>query len=135
MKSIIKRMASAASAASSGRLLFNRLFDKNKVFSVQLTHVFGFGFFQAKVICSRVGINPLAKVSEIPEFKIEQCQDFVKKNYVINRDFKRVYQMNIEKLIASGRYRGKRLELGLPAHGQRTHTNARTARKLNGRIL
>jgi len=129
------RCVSLQMAASGGKYMFNRLFEFKKAFSIQLTHVYGFNHFQARLICARNGISPLSKLADIPESKIEQVQDFVRANYLINRDWKRVVQSNIDRLISIGTYRGRRLEAHMPVHGQRTHTNAKSARKRSGRVL
>ena len=47
-------------------------------------------------------------------------------DYKVEGDLRREVQMNIKRLMDLGCYRGLRHRQGLPVHGQRTHTNART---------
>jgi len=60
--------------------------------------------------------------------EVGSIRDFIGKNFKVEGDLRREVQMNIKRLIEIGCYRGMRHRRNLPAHGQRTRTNARTAK-------
>lgn len=66
---------------------------------------------------------------------MRQLTDFIQVKYVVGDELKRSIRDDILKLINMRCYRGVRHSLGLPVHGQRTHTNASTARKFRWHIL
>ena len=53
-------------------------------------------------------------------------REYINKNFIVEGDLRREVQMNIKRLVEIGCYRGLRHKRGLPVHGQRTKTNART---------
>jgi small subunit ribosomal protein S13 len=125
-------MASAQSSANAvaSRFMLNRSFDANRIFSFSLRKVYGINHTRANLLCDKFGISRTAKMEHIPEHKLSQVEDYVKKNFTINRELKREIAVNIQNKIQAGTWEGLRLEYGLPAHGQRTHSNASTAEKL-----
>ena len=53
-------------------------------------------------------------------------RDYIEANYKIEGDLRREVQADIRRKIEIGCYQGIRHRRGLPVHGQRTQTNART---------
>ena len=80
----------------------------------------------AKQICAKVNIPPERRVSQLTESEVIQIREVIDRDYVVEGDLRREVAMNIKRLMDLGCYRGLRHRRGLPVHGQRTHTNART---------
>ncbi|HEX2923751.1 MAG TPA: 30S ribosomal protein S13, partial [Chloroflexota bacterium] len=55
-------------------------------------------------------------------------REVIDREYKVEGDLRREVNLNIKRLIEIGCYRGVRHRRGLPVHGQRTRTNARTKR-------
>ena len=98
----------------------------NKRVEVALTYIHGIGDTFARHICSKVSIPPERRVSQLTELEIIQIREVIDHDYVVEGDLRREVAMNIKRLMDLGCYRGLRHRRGLPVHGQRTHTNART---------
>ena len=98
----------------------------NKRVQVALTYIHGVGDTFAKQICGKVNIPPERRVSQLTESEIIQIREVIDRDYMVEGDLRRDVAMNIKRLMDLGCYRGLRHRRGLPVHGQRTHTNART---------
>jgi len=98
----------------------------NKRVQVALTYIHGIGDTFAKQICGKVNIPPERRVSQLTESEIIQIREVIDRDYMVGGDLRRDVAMNIKRLMDLGCYRGLRHRRGLPVHGQRTHTNART---------
>ena len=72
------------------------------------------------------GIPPNKLTEELTEAEIKRIREALEADYKVEGDLRREVQMNIKRLMDLGCYRGLRHRRGLPVHGQRTHTNART---------
>lgn len=97
----------------------------NKHVEIALTHIYGVGRSRAALACQVAGIDPAIKVKELTEPEIAKLRDIIAK-FVVEGDLRRETAMNIKRLMDLGSYRGIRHRRGLPMHGQRTRTNART---------
>jgi len=98
----------------------------NKRVEVALTYIHGIGDSFAKQICAKVSIPPARRVSQLTESEVSQIREVIDRDYLVEGDLRREVAMNIKRLMDLGCYRGVRHRRGLPVHGQRTHTNART---------
>jgi small subunit ribosomal protein S13 len=98
----------------------------NKRVEVALTYIHGIGDTFAKQICKKVSIPPERRVSQLTESEVIQIREVIDRDYMVEGDLRRDVAMNIKRLMDLGCYRGLRHRRGLPVHGQRTHTNART---------
>ena len=98
----------------------------NKRVQVALTYIHGIGDTFAKQILAKVGIPPERRVSQLTESEVIQIREVIDRDYMVEGDLRREVAMNIKRLMDLGCYRGVRHRRGLPVHGQRTHTNART---------
>ena len=99
---------------------------KDKRIEIGLTYVYGIGRTSAKKILDMTGINPDTRVKDLTdeeEAKIRECIDH---HFIVEGDLRRSVALDIKRLTEIGCYRGLRHRKGLPVHGQRTHTNART---------
>ena len=97
----------------------------HKHVEIGLTAIYGIGRTRAKQICVDTGIAGTTKVKDLTEADAEKLRQVVGK-YVIEGDLRREVTSNIKRLMDLGCYRGMRHRRGLPVHGQRTRTNART---------
>ena len=71
-------------------------------------------------------MNPDIRVKDLADGDVSKMREFIAANYTVEGDLRRQVQMNIKRLMEIGSYRGLRHRRGLPVHGQRTKTNART---------
>ena len=99
---------------------------RNKRVEIGLTYIYGIGRTRAKDILAATSVNPDQRIQDLSESDLAALREFINKNYKLEGDLRRETQMNIKRLIEIGCYRGLRHRRGLPVHGQRTRTNART---------
>ncbi len=99
---------------------------RDKRIEVALTYIFGIGPHRAAEVLAKTGINPDTRVKDLTEDDEAKLRDAIEHQYIIEGDLRRETAMNIKRLSEIGCYRGVRHRRGLPVHGQRTKTNART---------
>ena len=99
---------------------------REKRIEIALTYIFGIGRKTASDIVKMAGVNPDTRVKNLTEDEEAALREVIDKNYTIEGDLRREVAMNIKRLNEIGCYRGLRHRRGLPVHGQRTKTNART---------
>jgi len=93
---------------------------------IALTYIHGIGNTKAKEITAKLGIEPSRRVNQLTDGEVLKIRETIDADYVVEGDLRREVAMNIKRLMDLGCYRGVRHRKGLPVHGQRTHTNART---------
>jgi small subunit ribosomal protein S13 len=93
---------------------------------VALTYIHGIGRTTARQICSQLEIPEARRVNELSDQDVMRLRELIDRDYKVEGDLRREVAMNIKRLMDLGSYRGLRHRRGLPVHGQRTHTNART---------
>lgn len=99
---------------------------RDKRIDIAVTYIYGIGRTTGKIIVEQAGIDPATRVKDLTEEEVGRLQDVIDKGYKVEGDLRREVAMNIKRLIEIGCYRGIRHRRGLPLHGQRTRTNART---------
>ena len=99
---------------------------REKRIEIGLTYIYGIGLTTAKKILAQTGINPDTRVKDLAEDDEAKLREVIEHEYTIEGDLRRETAMNIKRLSEIGCYRGLRHRRGLPVHGQRTKTNART---------
>ena len=99
---------------------------RDKRIEVALTYIYGIGPTRAKKVLEVTGINPDTRVKDLTEDQEGLLREAIEHHYTIEGDLRREVGMNIKRLSEIGCYRGLRHRRGLPVHGQRTKTNART---------
>ena len=99
---------------------------REKRIEIGLTYIYGIGLTTAKKILAQTGINPDTRVKDLTEDDEAKLREVIEHEYTIEGDLRRETAMNIKRLSEIGCYRGLRHRRGLPVHGQRTKTNART---------
>lgn len=99
---------------------------RDKRVEVALTYIYGIGRTRAQEILADTGISPDLRVKDMTEEDFIKVRDFIEANYQVEGDLRREVQANIRRKVEIGCYQGLRHRRGLPVHGQRTKTNART---------
>ncbi len=99
---------------------------REKRTEIALTRIYGIGPALAKEICEKADIPDKSRVHELTEEQVNTLRQVIEGNYKVEGELRSEIVMNIKRLMDIGSYRGLRHRRGLPAHGQRTKTNART---------
>jgi small subunit ribosomal protein S13 len=111
--------------------LFESKLPENKSIYLALKNVYGIGKSRSFLICKKLGFSYNLKVKNL---SIEQVNQIIKLteslNFSLANDLKRLKLLTKQRLISIKSYRGLRRKKGFPVRGQRTHTNARTAKRI-----
>ena len=99
---------------------------RDKRIEVALTYIYGIGPARAAKVLEETKIDPDTRVKDLTEEQEALLRETIEGNYAVEGDLRREVAMNIKRLSEIGCYRGIRHRRGLPVHGQRTKTNART---------
>ena len=99
---------------------------RDKRIEVALTYIYGIGPARAAKVLQTTGIDPDTRVKDLTEEQEGLLRDAIEHHFIIEGDLRRETALNIKRLSEIGCYRGLRHRRGLPVHGQRTKTNART---------
>lgn len=91
---------------------------------------YGLGLKSAQALCAKLGFYPHMRVHQLTE---QQSMSLSKElsEMTLGGQLLSQVRANIKMKRETGSYAGMRHSMGLPVHGQRTKTNAKTARKLN----
>ena len=104
---------------------------REKRIEVGLTYVYGIGINKSREILNATGINPDVRVKDLTEDDANKIREYIDKHLVVEGDLRRDVALNIKRLTEIGCYRGVRHRKGITLRGQRTHSNARTARGMS----
>ena len=99
---------------------------RGKRVDIALTYIYGVGRNTALKILDATGVNWERNVDDLSPDEVNEIRKELEQNYKVEGDLRREVSGNIKRLMDIGCYRGLRHRRGLPVHGQRTHTNART---------
>jgi small subunit ribosomal protein S13 len=99
---------------------------REKRLEVALTYIFGVGRTRAQEVCRRTGIDSSTRVRDLTDEEVSRLRNDIDSNLKVEGDLRRDVAQDIKRKIEIGCYQGIRHRRGLPVHGQRTHTNART---------
>ena len=99
---------------------------KGKRVEIALTYIHGIGRSSSQKILQEAGIDWNTDADELTGEQITRIRSVIDEKYKVEGDLRREVSMNIKRLMDLGCYRGLRHRRGLPVHGQRTSTNART---------
>jgi small subunit ribosomal protein S13 len=99
---------------------------REKQIWVSLTYIYGIGPATAYKILSRTTIPPDRRTRDLSEDEVTRLREVVDREFTVEGDLRRELNLNIKRLMEINCYRGVRHRRGLPVHGQRTRTNART---------
>jgi small subunit ribosomal protein S13 len=96
-----------------------------KRLEIGLTYIYGIGQPTARKVCAELGLSPDEKVKDLTDDEVTKLREYID-TLQVEGDLRRERQQSIKRLQEIGSYRGLRHRRGLPVHGQRTKTNART---------
>ena len=99
---------------------------REKRLDVALTYIFGLGRTKAVETCMGAKVSPATRVRDLTDEEVVRIRDWIGNQYTVEGDLRREVNQNIKRKVDIGCYQGLRHRRGLPVHGQRTHTNART---------
>ncbi|HET7398398.1 MAG TPA: 30S ribosomal protein S13 [Intrasporangium sp.] len=99
---------------------------REKRVEVALTYIFGVGRTRSKEALVATGVDPNIRVKDLGDADLVALRDFLEGNFKLEGDLRREVQADIRRKVEIGSYEGLRHRRGLPVHGQRTKTNART---------
>ncbi len=99
---------------------------KNKRIEIGLCSIYGIGLSTSQKILAQVEVDPDTKVKDISDVEASRIREAIDRDYEVEGELRRKVNLDIKRLIEIGSYRGIRHRRGLPVHGQRTRTNART---------
>jgi small subunit ribosomal protein S13 len=97
-----------------------------KRLEVGLTYIYGIGQPTARKICSELDLSFDEKIKDLTDEEVTKLREYIDGQLQVEGDLRRERTQAIKRLQEIGAYRGLRHRRGLPVHGQRTKTNART---------
>jgi small subunit ribosomal protein S13 len=99
---------------------------RDKRVEVALTYIYGIGRTRALQTLAATGVSGDTRVSNLSDEELMKLRDWIDSTYQVEGDLRREVQADIRRKVEIGSYQGIRHRRGLPVHGQRTQTNART---------
>ncbi len=99
---------------------------REKRMVIALTYIYGVGPTRAKETLEATGISPDLRARDLSDEDLVKLRNHLEGNYKVEGDLRREVAADIRRKIEIGCYQGLRHRRGLPVHGQRTKTNART---------
>jgi small subunit ribosomal protein S13 len=100
---------------------------REKRVEIGLTYIYGIGRTKSQQALAATGINPDTRVKDLTDDDVVKLRDWIDGgDFKVEGDLRREVAQDIKRKIEIGCYQGIRHRRGLPVHGQRTHTNART---------
>lgn len=112
--------------------LFESAIPEAKSVFFALTYIYGIGKTNAFLICKKLGFSKNLKINNLSKEQLNKLTKLIEfLDFELASDLKNLKLFKKNKLISIKTYRGLRSNRGLPVRGQRTHTNAKTARKRN----
>src|ERR1700686_636106 len=97
-----------------------------KRLQIGLTYTYGLGQATARKVAAQLGLSPDTKIKDLTDDEVTKLRTYIDGELEVEGDLRRERQQAIKRLSEIGAYRGLRHRRGLPTHGQRTKTNART---------
>ena len=99
---------------------------KDKQAWIALTYIYGIGRTTSLEILQKAQVGAETRMKDLTDEEVTRIRNVIDKEYEVEGDLRRNITLNIKRLMDISSYRGLRHRRGLPVHGQRTHTNART---------
>ena len=99
---------------------------REKRMEIALTYIYGIGRSRSKEILTITGVSPDLRARDLSDEDLAKLREVIEANYQVEGDLRREVQADIRRKIEIGCYQGIRHRRGLPVHGQRTKTNARS---------
>jgi small subunit ribosomal protein S13 len=99
---------------------------REKRLEISLTYIFGIGRTTSQQVCDATSMSRDTRVRDLTEEEVARLRTYIDQNLEVEGDLRRDISQNIKRKMEIGSYQGLRHRRGLPVHGQRTRTNART---------
>jgi small subunit ribosomal protein S13 len=99
---------------------------REKRMEIALTYIYGIGRARSKEILTATGVNASLRARDLSDEDLAKLRDHIEANYQVEGDLRREIAADIRRKIDINSYQGIRHRRGLPVHGQRTKTNARS---------
>jgi small subunit ribosomal protein S13 len=99
---------------------------RDKRVEIALTYIYGVGRTRSVQILAETAIDKNIRVKDLTDDQLVSLRDYIDANLKVEGDLRREVQADIRRKVELGSYQGIRHRRGLPVHGQRTKTNART---------
>lgn len=99
---------------------------REKRTEIGLTYIFGVGTTRAREMCDALSIDRNTRIRDLTDDEVARIRQYIDANFRVEGDLRREITQNVKRKVEIGTYQGLRHRRGLPVHGQRTHTNART---------
>ena len=99
---------------------------REKRLEIALTYIYGMGRTRATETLAGTGVNGDTRVHALTEDDLVKLREWIDSHYQVEGDLRREVAADIRRKVEIGCYQGIRHRRGLPVHGQRTKTNART---------
>lgn len=109
--------------------IHNTNLKNNIALFIALTELVGIGKNLAVQICDEIGVSRNVDLQKLSSSQLYQLNQILHQNYYLGADLRALIKKNKNRLSFISSYRGFRYSQKLPCRGQRTHGNARTARK------
>ena len=93
---------------------------------IALTYIYGVGKSRSVQVLDETGIDANTRVKDLSDDELVKLRDYIEGNLRVEGDLRREVAADIRRKVEIGSYQGLRHRRGLPVHGQRTKTNART---------
>ena len=99
---------------------------RDKRIDISLRYIYGIGPSLATSICQQAQVDASSKTRDLTDDEVSRIREVIDRSCTVEGDLRRDVRQNIQRLIEINCYRGVRHRRGLPVHGQRTRTNARS---------
>ncbi len=99
---------------------------REKRMEIALTYIYGIGRAKSHEILAATGVSPDLRSKDLSDEDVVKLRDYIENNLRVEGDLRREVQADIRRKMEIGCYQGLRHRRGLPVHGQRTKTNARS---------
>src|SRR5205814_8826476 len=99
---------------------------REKRLEISLTYIYGIGRTTAQQVCDETGMSGDTRVRDLTEEAVSRLRTYIDQSLKVEGDLRRQVSQDIKRKMEIGCYEGLRHRKGLPVHGQRTRTNART---------
>ena len=101
---------------------------REKRLEIALTYIYGLGKTPAKETLAATGVSPDLRVKDLGDEDLLKLRDYIDEHFRVEGDLRREVAADIRRKVEIGCYQGLRHRRGLPVHGQRTKTNARSSK-------
>jgi small subunit ribosomal protein S13 len=101
---------------------------RDKRMEIALTYIYGIGKTLAKETLDATGVSPDLRVRDLSDEDQRKLIDYIDAHFRVEGDLRREVASDIRRKVEIGCYQGLRHRRGLPVHGQRTRTNARSSK-------